>query len=164
MFLEQDDFNTNVVFNWCQCIKLHFFFYKKHVNIKLKIKKRGAEMLVPCFRSTNLASQFLFWFWYLLGYLYIYICLSVCLSVSILWFSAFLIPWPFNTVPYVVVTPGHTVTFVAASELKFGDCYESQCKYLICRLSDMWSLWQGLFNLQRGHDPKGKNSCHIGAR
>ena len=31
------------------------------------------------------------------------------------WFSTFLMLWPFNTVPHVVVTPNHKIIFVATS-------------------------------------------------
>jgi hypothetical protein len=39
---------------------------------------------------------------------YCYATLTQC-------FSAFLMPQPFNTVPHVVVTPNHNLTFVATS-------------------------------------------------
>ena len=31
------------------------------------------------------------------------------------WFSTFLTPWPFNTVPHVVETPNHKTSLVATS-------------------------------------------------
>lgn len=40
------------------------------------------------------------------------------------WFSTFLTPPPFNTVPRAVVTPNHKVIFIAASRLSFCYCYD----------------------------------------
>jgi hypothetical protein len=48
--------------------------------------------------------------------------ISICLNFLILqkfplvqWFSTFLMLWPFNTVPHVVVTPNHKIIFIATS-------------------------------------------------
>lgn len=50
-------------------------------------------------------------------------------------FSVFLMPWPFSTVPHAVVTTSHKIISLLFYSCTFCFCYESQCKYLISRLS-----------------------------
>lgn len=42
-----------------------------------------------------------------------------------------------NTVPHNWVTSSHKITFTATSEPQFCYCYESPCKFLMCRTSNI---------------------------
>jgi hypothetical protein len=55
------------------------------------------------------------------------------------WFSAFLMLRPFNTVPPVVVTPKHKTISLLLHNCNFTTVMN--CKYLICRISDMQDIW-----------------------
>ena len=45
-----------------------------------------------------------------------------------------------NTVPPAVLTPQNKIIFITTSQLQLCYSYESQCKYLIHSISDMWPL------------------------
>ena len=53
-------------------------------------------------------------------------------------FSTFLTLRPFTTFPQVVVIPKPKIIFLDTSKLQFFYFYESYCKYMIGRISDMW--------------------------
>ena len=57
------------------------------------------------------------------------------------WFSAFLMLWPFNTVPCVVVTLNHKIIFTATSQLWLHYCYESEYENL-CFLLVLCHFWE----------------------
>lgn len=43
---------------------------------------------------------------------------------------------------YIVATPNHKIPLIATSQPQWY-CYESYCKYVICRIFDIWPLWKG---------------------
>jgi hypothetical protein len=68
------------------------------------------------------------------------------------WFSTFLIPWPFNTVAHVMVTPPAIKLFLLlTSYSNISYCYKSECNYLCFPMvfCDPW----------RGCDPQVENCC-----
>lgn len=73
------------------------------------------------------------------------------------WSSAFWILQPFNTVPYVVVTPNQKIIFYCCSiTVMLCYSYESSCKYL-CFLFVLADPWERVFfvNPSKGSQPGG---------
>lgn len=113
----------------------NYFVFLLHSRgtVNLKIIAHQLSIVTTLFISYHVLKLWTFWLVFPSS------CLQFLPSTSLhKWFSTSLRLWRFHTVPHVVVIPEQKIIFIATLLLQFYYCYESWCKYMPFRISDMW--------------------------